>query len=423
MGSRVLASTTLVWLLFGCFLHWSNYRSANVDLPDHPELIVARVTATCDASFHALNLSDGRRGLSPDTTRAYSDTLRRECEIAFNEPGTVVAVPVSDALPPGSGVRIDSQIWLEMEHADSNEVWAFLTGLTLFAIAPITPFYKTSGDMIAQTTVTFRDADDRSAGQTFWYRDSIEFQMGLAKATSDGSNRADMRDASWRFAGRLMRRIQADASRNLPLLIEAASRRSPGAVERAGDPGPTGASISALDPFLAAVVTVRSLGRHGSGFRVGSEGDYLTNEHVVGGARFVSLVFRDGKVSRASVLRVDPVRDLALLRGPAGTPHLALGTTPPIGAEVWAIGASQDYEFSVSTGVVSAVREAAGPDGRRATYIQTDVAINRESSGGPLVSVDDGTVSGMNAWGMREGIEGLTSAIPAEALRAFLEGR
>jgi S1-C subfamily serine protease len=77
----------------------------------------------------------------------------------------------------------------------------------------------------------------------------------------------------------------------------------------------------------------------------------------------------------------------------------------------------------VSTGIVSAVREAAGPAGHRATYIQTDAAINRENSGGPLVSVDDGTVSGMNAWGMREGIEGLTSAIPAEALRAFLEGR
>ena len=200
----------------------------------------------------------------------------------------------------------------------------------------------------------------------------------------------------------------------------------------AGDPADKPSVPSELDPFIAAVVTVQTSGGTGSGFRVTSDGLYLTNEHVVGNARAVSLVFHNGSVSRASVLRVDQARDLALLKGPAGTPHLVLGGTPAVGTDVWAIGAPTDFPFSVSKGIVSAIRPVAYPVGQRWTYIQTDAAINIGNSGGPLISIDDGTVVGVNTWGIRnafvtsggvEGTEGLSFAIPADTARTFMESR
>jgi serine protease Do len=104
--------------------------------------------------------------------------------------------------------------------------------------------------------------------------------------------------------------------------------------------------------------------------------------------------------------------DLALIRLPADhCPFIkpALGTAPQVGERVYTIGNPSGLAYTVTTGVVSSLREVNGK-----AYVQTDAPINPGNSGGPLIN-DQGWVIGINSMVMR-GVSGIGFAIPIAAV-------
>lgn len=135
----------------------------------------------------------------------------------------------------------------------------------------------------------------------------------------------------------------------------------------------------------AGTVTVRTAGGHGSGFLVSTGGHVLTNAHVVAGSERVIVILGDEERD-ARVLRRDAVRDVALLQleGFADAPPLELARTAPReGDTLYVIGTPLDERLShtVTRGILSSVREL---DGQR--FYQTDAAINKGNSGGPVLN-------------------------------------
>ncbi len=142
----------------------------------------------------------------------------------------------------------------------------------------------------------------------------------------------------------------------------------------------------------------------GSGFVIGRGGSIVTNAHVVGDAKSVTVQFSDRKVASAKVAGADPSTDLALLLvDPEGLDlhALKLGSSKDVevGDPALAIGNPFGFERTLTTGVISGVgREIPslqeGFDIGNA--LQTDAAINPGNSGGPLLD-GQGRVIGVNA--------------------------
>lgn len=141
-----------------------------------------------------------------------------------------------------------------------------------------------------------------------------------------------------------------------------------------------------------SVVTVFSGSGHGSGFLISGDGYVLTNEHVVGGARFVNVRFMTGREVAGEVVRVNKVRDVSLIKLEKDNyPFLPLGESAKlnIGDEVYSIGTplSEDLSQTVTKGIVSSFRIKD-----EIRYLQSDVNIHPGNSGGPLVSARAGVV-------------------------------
>ena len=135
----------------------------------------------------------------------------------------------------------------------------------------------------------------------------------------------------------------------------------------------------------------------GSGFVISEDGYIVTNNHVIDGADEIQVEFTDGKVLEAKVIGADPVVDIAVLKVEAGEPlpFVSFGDSDVmrVGDWVLAVGNPLGQGFSVSAGIVSArSRELSGTYD---DFIQTDAAINRGNSGGPLFNMD-GAVIGVN---------------------------
>lgn len=135
----------------------------------------------------------------------------------------------------------------------------------------------------------------------------------------------------------------------------------------------------------------------GSGFIISSDGLIVTNNHVVDGASSVTIKFADGSEHEARVVGADPLTDIALLdiEG-SDLPTVSFGSSEEmrVGDEVIAMGNPFGLGGTVTTGIVSAKDRNinAGPFDE---FIQTDAAINRGNSGGPLFN-DRGEVIGVN---------------------------
>ena len=135
----------------------------------------------------------------------------------------------------------------------------------------------------------------------------------------------------------------------------------------------------------------------GSGFIISEDGLIVTNNHVIDGATTVTVTFADGSEQEATVVGADPLTDIALLdiEG-TGLPTVAFGSSDAmrVGDEVIAMGNPFGLGGTVTTGIVSAKDRNinAGPFDE---FIQTDAAINRGNSGGPLFN-DKGEVIGVN---------------------------
>jgi serine protease Do len=161
----------------------------------------------------------------------------------------------------------------------------------------------------------------------------------------------------------------------------------------------------------------------GSGFVVSSDGYIVTNNHVIEGATKIRVHLEDREYE-AQLKGADPATDLALLKIDAGhglTP-LPLGDSDAlrVGDWVMAIGNPLLLEHTVTVGVVSAKGRSIGltQDVSFENFIQTDAAINRGNSGGPLVNIR-GEVVGI-ATAMNWGAENIGFAVPVNTLKGVL---
>ena len=156
----------------------------------------------------------------------------------------------------------------------------------------------------------------------------------------------------------------------------------------------------------------------GSGFIYSEDGYVMTNHHVIEDADEIIIRMADRREFEAELVGSDEASDIAVLKIKAKEPlpFLHLGESESVKAGQWvaAIGSPFNFEQSVTAGIVS----AKGRSNRAQQYvpfIQTDVAINRGNSGGPLLNMD-GEVIGINSWILSSsgGYIGLSFSIPIE---------
>jgi len=163
----------------------------------------------------------------------------------------------------------------------------------------------------------------------------------------------------------------------------------------------------------------------GSGFIIDGDGHVLTNYHVIADARQVEVTLHNRKKYRATVVGTDKSHDLAIIQIKA--PDLAAMTLGDsrnlqVGQKVYAIGNPFGLAGTLTSGIVSSIRQVQEPDGVTIDEaIQTDAAINPGNSGGPLLN-SHGEVIGINTMiassvGQNAGIG---FAIPINTAKAVL---
>jgi serine protease Do len=187
----------------------------------------------------------------------------------------------------------------------------------------------------------------------------------------------------------------AAAARNLPSLVRVVVVRSPAQQEDELDI--PGFFLSAL-PLPASGERGQAERIFASGFVLSADGRIATSAHTVAGAQEVWVMLEDGRRLPARVAGLDRRSDVALLKiDAADLPAVHTGDSRELcpGDRVGALGVPFGFEHSVSAGVISAYpRVLAGGPG--VPLIQTDVALNPGSSGGPLFDAR-GDVIGMNS--------------------------
>lgn len=205
-----------------------------------------------------------------------------------------------------------------------------------------------------------------------------------------------------------------------------------------------GASLSAFPDLPALIEAVQDSvavieldggseagGGDGSGFVLDTDGHILTNFHVVDGVSQIVVRLFDGSTAEATVIGSDPSSDLAVIRAPFDPDKLQPVTfgdsdAVRVGSSVFAVGNPFAENFSVTSGIVSAVgRNTQSSFTRRQilNVLQTDAALNPGNSGGPLFN-DAGEVIGINSSitgpaGFR-GSVGLGFAVPSNTALRFL---
>lgn len=162
-----------------------------------------------------------------------------------------------------------------------------------------------------------------------------------------------------------------------------------------------------------STVTIRVAGAHGSGFVIGDGTKILTNAHVVGQAKNVTVITEAGDSFQAEVVSVSKLRDVAVLKSPKKMKPLYIYSNKlAAGSEVYAIGSPLKEELSgtVTKGIISGYREIDG-----LKWIQSDVPISPGNSGGPLVD-SKGRIVGISTAGYQYGGSqvGINLFIPIE---------
>ncbi|MFF9853682.1 S1C family serine protease [Streptomyces litmocidini] len=240
-----------------------------------------------------------------------------------------------------------------------------------------------------------------------------------------------------------------------------------------GTKGTVAGVAEAVAPSIVEISATSNSGRStGSGVIITSDGEIVTNNHVVSGASSVTVRLSDGKRYEAEVVGTDPDKDLALikLKGASGLKAATLGDSSKIrvGDEVVAIGSPEGLTGTVTSGIVSALDrdvtvaknddDSAGQDPQqgqqqwdprqgwpfefggqqfngdtgssKTTYkaIQTDASLNPGNSGGALINMN-GEIIGINSamyapgssGGSTAGSVGLGFAIPIDTVKADLD--
>ena len=180
----------------------------------------------------------------------------------------------------------------------------------------------------------------------------------------------------------------------------------------------------------------REVSSMGSGFIISEDGLIVTNQHVAGAnAKKVVVSLPDGEQYDAEVLGTDELADIALLKMDADRtfPTIEFGNSDSVIVGEWSLavgnpfGLFESAQPSVTVGVVSATNRDFRPNPNEprvyVDMIQTDAAINRGNSGGPLVD-SEGKVIGINTFiftgGTSGGFVGLGFAIPSNRVQKII---
>jgi serine protease Do len=138
----------------------------------------------------------------------------------------------------------------------------------------------------------------------------------------------------------------------------------------------------------------------GSGFIVDPKGVILTNYHVVEGMTSIMVKLQSGEQLRGTVVGTDEETDVAVVQVRAGRelPAVTLGDSDAVQVGDWvlAVGSPFGLEQTVTAGIISTKERQTDPGASFRRFIQTDAAINRGNSGGPLVNMR-GEVIGINS--------------------------
>lgn len=163
----------------------------------------------------------------------------------------------------------------------------------------------------------------------------------------------------------------------------------------------------------------------GSGFVISSNGQIVTNSHVVNKADTVTVSFSDGRTLEGKVLGEDPASDVAVVQVAASNlPTVTLGHSDRVEPGQWAIaiGNPLGLQKTVTVGVISATSRSGsdiGVSDKRIDFLQTDAAINPGNSGGPLLNAR-GEVIGVNT-AIISGAQGLGFAIPIDTAQRIAQ--
>ncbi|MBU9229833.1 trypsin-like peptidase domain-containing protein [Burkholderia multivorans] len=171
----------------------------------------------------------------------------------------------------------------------------------------------------------------------------------------------------------------------------------------------------------------RAITGSGSGFIVSPDGAILTSAHVIGDATDATVRLANGREFRATVVAVDPQSDVAVLRiDGTRLPYvpIAEATRVRAGEPVMTIGAPDGAGNTVTAGIVSATPRRL-PDGSAFPFLQTDIAVNPDNSGGPVFDRAGNVVGiAMQVYTGADRYASLTFAIPialSAKLRAQLQ--
>jgi serine protease Do len=163
----------------------------------------------------------------------------------------------------------------------------------------------------------------------------------------------------------------------------------------------------------------------GSGFIVDASGIVVTNNHVIADADEINVIMNDGTKIKAEIVGVDKKTDLAVLRfkPPRSLTAVKFGDSDKLRLGEWVVAIGNPFSLggTVTAGIVSAKNRdiSSGPYD---SYIQTDAAINRGNSGGPLFNLD-GEVIGVNTLIISPsgGSIGIGFAVPSKTVAGVVQ--
>ena len=307
--------------------------------------------------------------------------------------------------------------------------WAMFAG----ACAGVGQTDDSSGTADSQDS-TVQSQSRLSEEDTFRMGDEVEMKdnSGMRALTQDQRYAEDTE-------GRRIRGGSIDRSR-ANAITTAVEKASPAIVSITVTELQTGFAPT-RDPFFSFFFeqpVQREVQSMGSGFIISTDGLIVTNEHVANpNAKTIMVTLPNGSNYEAEILGSDELADLALLKIQSDTtefPYVEFAPTDDLMAGEWAIamgnpfGLFADGQPTVTVGVISATKRDFRPDPQEPRVyidmIQTDAAINRGNSGGPLVN-SNGEVIGVNTFiftgGTSNGFVGLGFAIPSERVQKIIE--
>jgi S1-C subfamily serine protease len=155
----------------------------------------------------------------------------------------------------------------------------------------------------------------------------------------------------------------------------------------------------------------------GSGVIVDPAGYVVTNNHVVADATEIQVTLNDGRVVDGTVVGIDALTDLAVLKIEAtGLEAAEWGDSDQLeaGALVWAVGSPFGLQHSITFGILSAKNRTTGTAWQ--DFLQTDAAVNPGNSGGPLVDAH-GRIIGINTAIVGDAYQGISFAVPSSVAK------